>query len=190
MFRFQPPRVQYQQLFLNGRPASRVAAETAADEPPKLDALQWCLHRGYIYFAVERQKLPGDYPLSYAAKPAGISLLAVQNVVIQDFVIQGFHLDGINALESGRMVSVLRVTCRGNGRSVIAVGGASLVELDQCLVGDNGSAQLLTLPWSETHIQNGDLVSNTAPAWVNQGGKVFRDGKEIRGGLDEFRSPK
>jgi hypothetical protein len=190
VFRFQPPRVQYQQLFLSGRPASRVPVRTADDEPPKLDSLQWCLHRGYIYFAVERQKLPGDYPLSYATKPAGISLLAVQNVVIQDFVIQGFHLDAINALESCRMVRVLRVTCRGNGRSGVSVGGASLVELDQCLVGDNGFAQLLTHPWSETHLQNSELVSNTAPAWVDHGGKVFRDGKEIRGGLDDFRPAK
>lgn len=189
VFRFQPPRVQYQQLFLNGRPVPRVAAAAAADEPPKLDPLQWCLHRGYIYFAVERQKLPGDYPLSYASRPAGISLLAVQNVLIQDFTIQGFHLDGINALESCRMLRTLRVTCRGNGRSGIAVGGASLVDVDQCLLGDNGFAQLLTFPWSETHLRNSELVSNTAPAWVDHGGKVFRDGQEIRGGLDEFVAP-
>jgi hypothetical protein len=189
VFRFQPPRVQYQQLFLNGRPVPRVAAGAAADEPPKLDPLQWCLHRGYIYFAVERQKLPADYPLSYASRPAGISLLAVQNVLIQDFTIQGFHLDGINALESCRMVRTLRVTCRGNGRSGIAVGGASLVDVDQSLVGDNGFAQLLTLPWSETHLRSSELMSNTAAAWVDHGGKVFRDGQEIRGGLDEFAAP-
>jgi hypothetical protein len=148
VFRFQPPRVEYQQLFLGGRPASRVAVGLMADVPPKLDALQWCLHHGYIYFAVEPKKLPADYPLSYAAKPAGISLLAVQNVVIRDFIIQGFHLDGINALESCRMVRVLRVTSRGNGRSGVTTGGASLVDLDDCLVGDNGFAQLLSLPWS------------------------------------------
>jgi hypothetical protein len=154
-----------------------------------LDALQWCLHRGYIYFAVERAKLPADYPLSYASKPAGINLLAVQSVLIRDFVIQGYHLDGINFLNSCRMVRIERVTCRGNGRSGVAVGGASLVSLEECMVGDNGSAQLLTLPWSETHLHKCDLVSNTAPAWVDHGGKVYRDGEEIRGGLDEFRAP-
>lgn len=189
VFRFQPPRVQFQQLFLAGRPASCVAASATADQPPKLEPLQWCLHRGYIYFAVERNRLPADYPLSYAARPAGISLLAVQHVVIQDLVIQGFHLDGIHAMESCRMVRVLRVTCRGNGRSGIAVGGASLVDIEQGLVGDNGFAQLLTRPCSETHLRNTRLVSNTAPAWVDEGGKVFRDGKEIRGGLDDFAPP-
>jgi hypothetical protein len=87
------------------------------------------------------------------------------------------------------MVRTLRVTCRGNGRSGIAVGGASLVDVDQSLVGDNGFAQLLTLPWSETHLRSSELMSNTAAAWVDHGGKVFRDGQEIRGGLDEFAAP-
>jgi hypothetical protein len=186
VFRFQPPRVEYQQLFLNHRPASRVAVRSMDVEPPKLDARQWCLHQGYIYFAVEPQKLPSDYPLTFAAKPAGITLVAVQNVVIQDLVVQGFQLDGISALNSAQMVRLLRVTCRGNGRSGVTVGGASLADLDECRVGDNGFAQLLTFPWSETHIRQGELLSNTAPAWVDQGGKVFRDGQEIRGGLDEF----
>ncbi len=189
VFRFQPPRVQYQQLFLVGRPVSRVAADASADFPPKLGPLQWCLHRGYIYFAVERDRLPADYALSYAARPAGISLLAVQHVVIQDFVIQGYHLDGIHALESCRMVRIHRVTCRGNGRSGIAVGGASLVDIEQGLIGDNGFAQLLTRPDSETHLRNTELLSNTAPAWVDEGGKVFRDGQEIVGGLDDFAPP-
>jgi hypothetical protein len=187
VFRFQPPRVEYQQLFLNHRPATRVAAGGMDVEPPKLNAREWCLHQGYIYFAVEPQKLPSDYPLSFAAKPAGITLVAVQNVAIQDLVVQGFQLDGISALNSARMVRVVRVTSRGNGRSGVTVGGASLVDLDECGVGDNGFAQLLTLPWSETHIRQGELLSNTAPAWVDQGGRVFRDGQEIRGGLDEFR---
>jgi len=190
VFRFQPPRVQFQQLFLGGRPAPCVAANPAADAPPKLEPLQWCLHRGYIYYAVERNKPPADYPLTYASRPAGISLLAVQHVVIQDFVIQGYHLDGINALESCRMVHLIRVTCRGNGRSGIAVGGASLVDIEQSRIGDNGYAQLLTRPWSETHLRDTELISNTAPAWVDEGGKVFRDGQEIRGGLDEFAPPK
>jgi len=186
VFRFQPPRVEYQQLFMNHRPATRVAVGGMDVEPPKLNAREWCLHQGYIYFAVEPQRLPSDYPLSFASKPAGITLVAVQNVVIQDLIVQGFQLDGISALNSARMVRVVRVTSRGNGRSGVTVGGASLVDLDACRVGDNGFAQLLTLPWSETHVRQGELLSNTAPAWVDQGGKVFRDGQEIRGGLDEF----
>jgi len=180
VFRFEPPRVEFQQLFLGDRPALRVPANPASGEPPKLDPLQWCLHRGYLYFAVEPQRLPADYPLSYAAQPAGISLLAVHDVVIRDFVIEGFHLDGINALNSCRGVRLVGVMSRGNGRSGVTVGGASLVGIESCRLRSNGHAQLLALPLSETLVRNSELATNTAPAWINQGGKLFRDGLEVR----------
>jgi hypothetical protein len=184
VFRFTPPRVEFQQLFLGDRPAARVASSPTSGEPPKLDPLQWCLHRGYIYFAVEPQRLPADYPLSYAAKPAGINLLAVHDVVIRDFVIEGFHLDGVNALNNCRGVRLAGVTSRANGRSGVAVGGASLVDIEACRLSGNGFAQLLTLPLSETHLRQNDIITNTAPAWIDQGGKVLRDGVEVRGGLN------
>ena len=66
------------------------------------------------------------------------------------------------------------------------MGGASLAEIDASLLGDNGCAQLLTLPCSETHLRGTHLLSNTAPGWVDQGGRVFVDGKRVEGGLDEF----
>ncbi len=187
VFRFAPPRVEFQQLFLGGRPAARVAVSAASAEPPKLEPLQWCLHRGSIYFAVEPQKLPADYPLRYAAKPAGVSLLAVHDVLIRDLVVEGFHLDGISALNRCRAVRLVGVTSRANGRSGVTVGGASQVDIDSCRLSGNGYAQLLTLPLSETHIRQSELASDTAPAWIDQGGKVFRDGREGRGGLDQFQ---
>jgi hypothetical protein len=48
-------------------------------------------------------------------------------------------------------------------------------------VGDNGNAQLLTLPWSETHVTGSVLLSNTAPAVVRQGGRVYLDGQPVAG---------
>ena len=70
----------------------------------------------------------------------------------------------------------------------ITVGGASLVDIEDCLVGNNGQAQLLTLPFSETHVRRSELLSNTAPGWVNKGGRVYIDGKRGQGsglGLSE-----
>jgi hypothetical protein len=109
----------------------------------------------------------------------------VDNVVVRDLVIQGFQLDGISAHNSARRVSIEGVTCRGNGRSGIAVGGASLVEVVGCLIGDNAEAQLLTLPLSETRVRDTKLLSNTAPAWVNEGGRVSIDDRRVEGGIDE-----
>lgn len=188
-FRFQPPRVEFQQLFLNDRPVERVVASTTADEPPALKPLQWTLHGAYIYFAVEQDKLPRDYALTYAALPVGITLFRVDRVTIRDLVVQGFHRDGVNAFNSVRQVELEGLTCRGNGRSGIAVGGASVVSIQACLVGNNGFAQLLTLPYSETHVHNSEMLSNTAPGWVDQGGKVMVDGKAVEGGLDRISPP-
>ena len=44
---------------------------------------------------------------------------------------------------------------------------------------------MLTNPYSETFIFQSDLLSNTAPAWVDRGGAVILDGSEVKGGIDE-----
>jgi hypothetical protein len=186
MFRFQPPRMAHQQLFLSDRPVRRVIANPLADAPPKLEPLTWCLHRGYLYFCVEPLKLPEDYPLSFACQRVGITLFHVDRVCISDLVIQGFQLDGVNAYNSVRDVMLERVTCRGNGRSGLAVGAASLVHLGASLVGNNGEAQVLALPLSELHVRDTQLLSNTAPGLVNQDARVYLDGKAIPGGIDAW----
>ena len=106
-------------------------------------------------------------------------------MTIRDLTIQGFQLDGLSAFNSAREVRLERLTCRGNGRTGVTVGGASIVAIDDSLVGNNGEAQLLTLPISEAHLHNTQLLGNTAPGWVDQGGKVFFEGQPIQGGREE-----
>ncbi|MEN6451313.1 MAG: right-handed parallel beta-helix repeat-containing protein, partial [Thermoguttaceae bacterium] len=187
VFRFRPRLMSYQQLFINDLPASRVIATGASHRPPKLRPREWCLLDGQIYFCVEPGKLPRDYRLTCAAGRTGITLFHVENVVIADLTVQGFQLDGISAFNSVRGVSLVNVTCRGNGRSGVTVGGASAATIANSLLANNGTAQLLTLPYSETRLAATHLLSNSAPGWVEQGGRVFLNGKRIEGGLDEFR---
>jgi len=188
VFRFRPPRSENQQLFLDDRPAPRVMVDPLAGSPPKLEPRQWCLLGGCLYFCVEPTKLPEDYRLSYSALDTAITLLAVTKVAVSDLSIQGFRLDGINAANAAHDVVIARVICRGNGRSGIAVGGASLVDLDSISAGDNGLAQVLALPWSEIHLENCKLLSNTAPGLVDRGGKVYADGRRIVGGIDSRKA--
>lgn len=189
VFRFAPPRKGQAQLFLNGRPAARVIAEVHADRPPALEPTQWCFLDGWIYFCVAKDKIPDDYALTYARLPVGITMYQVERVAILDLTVQGFQLDGISAHNSARDVYLGGLTCRGNARAGIAVGGASEVTIEGCLAGNNGDAQVLTLPYSLTRIRNCDLLGNTAPAWVDRGGEVWIDGKEARGGADEVAPP-
>jgi hypothetical protein len=172
-------------LFLNDRPAVRVFAAQAAKGPPELQPRQWCSVEGQIYFCVEHNKLPASYKLSYAHKQTGVTLFHVERVRILDLTVQGFQVDGVSLSNSAREVLLSGVTCRGNGRSGLAVGGASSVTVRESLLGDNGQAQLLTLPYSQTRLTGTHLLSNTAPAWVDQGGQVTIDGKREKGGKDE-----
>jgi len=185
VFCFRPPRANHQQLFLDDRPAVRVVANRPAAAPPSLNAREWCLHGGQIYFCVEPEKLPEDYNLTYAHLQTGITLFHVERIGIVNLTVQGYQLDGINASNSARDVYLGGVTCRGNGRSGITVGSASSVEIDMSVVGNNGRAQLLTLPYSETFVRNSDIYANTAPALVDRGGRVWVEGERIEGGLDE-----
>ncbi len=187
IFRLRGRPMGYSQLFLNGRPAVRVFAAQSAKSPPKLEPRQWCSLEGRVYFCVEKNKLSGDYKLSYAHDPTGITLFHVERVRIADLTVQGFQVDGISLYNSAREVSLSNVTCRGNGRSGVAVGGASLLTIDDSLLGNNGQAQLLTLPYSEAHVRNTHLLSNTAPGLVDQSGRVYIDGHRVEGGRDDFR---
>lgn len=186
VFRFKPTQMGDQRLFLAGRPAVQVFAAKLQQSPPKMDPLEWCEIEGVIYFCAEPDRRPEDYDLSYASLPTGITLYHVQHVAIVDLIVQGFHVDGISAANSARDVYIAGATCRGNGRAGVSVGGASTVVLSACLIGDNGKAQLLTLPQSETQLVRSELVGNTAPGWVDRGGRVYRDGQAIEGGLDKL----
>jgi len=187
IFRFSPTRMGTQQLFLDDRPAARVPVAHSTTEPPELQPKQWCWIAGRIYFCVEKTKLPDDYRLSCADESIGVTMFHVDHVVVEKLTVQGFQLDGISLHNSARNVSLQEVTCRGNGRSGVAVGGASMVDLDNSLLGNNGRAQLLTLPYSETHLHGTHLLSNTAPAWVDEGGRVYLDNRRIEGGMDQFQ---
>ena len=186
IYRFQPRRLRHQQLFLDDRPAVRVHAVQSDQAPPQLKPQQWCLFRGYIYFSAEADKRPQDYKLTYSKEQTGITLSHVHYVAIVDLTVQGFSLDGVSAATGARKVDLLRMTCRGNGRSGISVGGASSITIEQCLVGDNGEAQLLTFPFSETRITDSQFLPKSAPAWVDQGGRVFIDGLPVEGGLEKI----
>ncbi|MBC8351828.1 MAG: right-handed parallel beta-helix repeat-containing protein [Planctomycetes bacterium] len=171
-FRFRPSRTSFQILFIDGKPLVRRFVQRELGFP-KLQPLEWCLFDRDVYFCVEKDKLPGHYDLSHTALPVGITLYEARNIVITDLVIQGFQLDGLNAHDSVFDATLVGLTCRGNGRSGISVGGASRVKIIACLVGNNGVAQVRTEGFSRTEILNSDLVeAENAPAVVRDGGLV------------------
>ena len=186
VFRFRSRTGGAQQLFLKDRPVPQVPAGTVSAEPPKLEPLHWALVQGDIYFAVEKDKLPADYALSYAARETGVTLYHCEHVALLNLVVQGFRLDGVHLANSARHVQIKAVTARGNGRYGLAVGGASLADIEACTLGNNGRGQLFTAAHSETHVRDSDLLPLTAPAWVDQGGLFYWNDKRMQGGIEKF----
>ena len=174
VFRFRPPRTSFQQLYLDGKPATRKTI-SQAEEIKELQPTEWCLFDRHIYFSVGVDRLPQSYNLSYADLPVGITMYEVRLVVVRDLVIQGFQLDGVNAHDGVFDGTLAGLNCRGNGRSGISVGGASRVKVESCLVGNNGAAQVRTEGFSRTHLVGCDLLDNTAPRIVRDGGTIKED---------------
>jgi hypothetical protein len=172
VFRFRPARMGYQQLFLEGRPLTRRPVPQRASRPEILNPGEWYFHDGYIYFRVEQDRLIDDYSLSHCGHAVGITLYKVHDVVISDLVVQGFQLDGVNAHEGVRNAALVGVICRGNGRSGIAVAGTSRLEIESCVSGDNGFAQLYSEGLARAELVGAQLLENTAPAIIRRGGEV------------------
>jgi hypothetical protein len=172
VLRFWPARKAFQQLYRDGLPL--VQREAPESGPlPDLQPLEWCLFRGAVYFRPEDGLLPTDYRLEYALHPVGLTLYEVRHVVIRGFVVQGYQLDGVNAHDNAFDVLITGLNCRGNGRSGISIGGASRVTIDSCLAGNNGQAQVRTEGYCQARIVNSDLIENTAPGLVKEGGEVI-----------------
>ncbi len=175
VYRFSPPRMSFQLLYLDGRPATRVPVGSADLKLPPLQPLQWCLFQREVYFRPENGRTPGSYRLEYCALPVGITLYQVRHVVIRDLIVQGFQLDGINAHDGVFDTLLKGVTCRGNARAGICVAGASRVRIVQCLAGGNGAAQLRTEGYSHTRLVSCRLLDDTAPPRTSEDGSVVTE---------------
>lgn len=172
VYRFSPPRMSSQLLYLDGRPAMRVPVGPGDLELPALKPRQWCLFQRDVYFRTDAGRTPGSYGLAYCALPVGITLYEVRNVVIRDLIVQGFQLDGINAHDGVFDALLQRITCRGNARSGISIGGASRVQIAECLVGGNGETQLRTEGYSHTRLVSCRLLDDTAPPQKSEDASV------------------
>jgi hypothetical protein len=179
VYRFRPVHSAFAQLFLDGPPAVRRYLDNNDGRLPKLEPREWCLADRDIYFRVDVGKLPEDYRLTFAALTVGVTLYEVHDVLIENLTVQGFQLDGLNAHDCASSCTLVGVMARGNGRAGIAIGGASKVEIDECLVSDNGAAQILTSGPSITAIEDSEIDAASAPGIVRREGRVFVDGRRI-----------
>lgn len=179
VYRYEPRRKGPQMLFLDGTPAKRMAGAIGAgvipaDSAPlvdrlSLDALAWDRDWQFNYFRTEEHRLPETYPLSQAVLDVGITLHHARGVRIEDLVIQGFRVDGVQFADGTNECELSGCTLRGNGRSGVAVVNSSRAVISNCLIGNNGEAQVLASDYSVTILRGNDILEDGAPAIVKTG---------------------
>ena len=173
LYSVSPPKKAQQQLFLDGQPAARVKAPD--ERLPELLPRQWCLVKGQIVLKTEPGRRPESYHASCGGHPVAITLYEVHDVVIRDLTIRGYQLDGVNAHDTAIRCDLVGIDSSHNGRSGFSIGGASRVRLDRCTAAGNGEAQVRTEGYSRTHIVGGTFDEATAPALVQERGKVTKE---------------
>ncbi|MCH8046685.1 MAG: right-handed parallel beta-helix repeat-containing protein [Planctomycetes bacterium] len=178
IFRFRLRRLGHHQLFADGLPLVRRHVSSDG-KIPDLKPLQWCMSRAHAYFCTEDSKSPRNYEMTHSGHSVGITLYRVDHVVIFDLIVQGYQLDGINAHDLARNVSLVGVASRGNGRSGVSVGGASQVTVQACTLHENGTAQLRTEGECQAHVRLSGLLPESAPRWHIAGGRLWVDGKRV-----------
>ncbi len=172
VFYYEPAGMGYQQLFLPGGAAARHPLDRSTLGLPPLEPLEWCFTAGRMYFRVESGRLPQSYRAACCGLRTGVTLYHVRDVVIRNLVVQGFQFDGIAASDAVRDARLEGVTARANGRAGVSVSGASTVELDGCVLGDNGDSQLRTEDSTLTFIRSSRLIDGAAPAIESTGGRI------------------
>lgn len=172
-FRTRPAHMSFQQLFLDDQPLAR--RQPPPGQFPALEAREWCLFRGWIYFRVDQNKSPELYNLSCCGEQVGITLYNVHDVVVQDLNIRGFWIDGVNCHDNVRDAVLTRISAIDNGRSGFSIGGASRVRIENCTAAGNGAVQLRTEGYCTVELRGNQLDPATAPALIKEGGTIINE---------------
>jgi hypothetical protein len=155
IFRFQltSPNVNltYFHIMKDGKSLKRIQVAIDSPKLPKLEPETWCILRGYVYFRTDGKKSPmfnEDYNLTYSERKTGVSIIQATNIKINDLTIQGYQIDGIAATNGATNILLDNITCTQNGRSGIAIGGASSIAAGYSRFAENQTTQVLLLKYA------------------------------------------
>lgn len=144
-------------FFHEGQPVAEQPMTTSTWKPEDLAIDHWTSHRGAVLFHFDDQRTPITERWSYAAIDFGISLVDVRNVHIQDLTIVGYRVDGINADNSCREITLENVTLENHGRAGLAVGGSSHAKVINGRINYNGHHSVLITERGGVQLEACDL---------------------------------
>lgn len=143
VWRITPSRKGWYQLVLDGVAVVEVPCPTDAAQRPDLAPGSWCVFEGAIYYRPAGERDPPEEPLAIADEQTGLSLVAVEHIVIRDLTVRHFRQDGVHLFDRCRAVTLENVVCEANGRAGIVVAGTSSVLLRNVTCQSNRVESLL-----------------------------------------------
>ncbi|MFV0444187.1 MAG: right-handed parallel beta-helix repeat-containing protein [Planctomycetaceae bacterium] len=129
VWRITPLRKGWYQLVLDGAAVPEVACPADATTLPELTENSWCAFQGRIYYRPPADQEPLQMSLALADDQTGISLIAVEHIIIRDVTIRHFRQDGVHLFDRCRDITLENMTCEENGRAGLVIGGTSQAEL-------------------------------------------------------------
>ncbi len=165
VFRFQPERKQFQELFLNGYPVKRVET-TAANAVAEVGTARVGAGGRVDLFLRRAGQTAARLCATYAKLSVGITVYKADDVLVHNLTVQGFQLDGINFHDATGPCRLIEVTSRNNGRSGVAVVGASTVELHSCTLTSNAICQLFMDDYSTCDLIHCELAGDRVAKWL------------------------
>jgi Right handed beta helix region len=137
LWKLVPWRKGHFQLIENDKPVPEVRLPQRPDSLPKIPVGRWFAWKGAIYYQAAKNDDPPRRNFRYAFHSVGITLYEVHDVYVADLTLKHFRLDGLNAHDRCRNVTVENLKAIGNGRAGVAVGGTSAVVLRKCEISGN-----------------------------------------------------
>jgi Right handed beta helix region len=157
LWKLVPWRKGHFQLILNDKPVPEFRLLKRPDSLPAIPVGRWFAWKGAIYYHVAKRQDPAQQPFRYAYQSVGITLYEVRNVYIADLTLKYFRLDGVNAHDRCRQVTLENIKSTGNGRAGIAVGGSSAVVIRKCEINGNRMNSVLITEHGAVKIEESKL---------------------------------
>ena len=182
VWKFIPLRKAFYQLVNGDRALPEFVVDAGATRLPAIPEGSWAGWHGAIYFRGQpgRHGMPSDLALAFAAQEMGITFLDVDDVVIHDLEFRHFRLDGINVHDRCRNIILDHVKLTENGRAGLAVGGSSIVGIQDSEISGNRVAQVLNSEVAKTEIVSTRMAANQGVLIRKTGGHVLVEGEEAR----------
>lgn len=163
LWQMTPRRKGYYQLLLDGETVPEFRPTETVPQLSQIPQGRWTARRGSIYYHGRPGERPGERGFAYAHFDVGLTLYNVRHVVVRDLTFRHFRLDGMNAHDGCRDVTLENVTCSENGRAGLVAAGTSRVRLRNCKAAGNRHHSLLVSERAEADLEETEL---SVPATV------------------------